>query len=126
MAAVYIPQIDARTLVNHAAIVTAGEEAILASLPEWSAVNSAELLMEGTEAQRTLGRDTLLEALQQPWSVTNPDFIEGVVAMAPFADGSRAAVLTDTPAGSAFAVIDTDGMRFCGRCGCRARWEACR
>jgi hypothetical protein len=104
-AGAYLPEIKARTQVNHAAIVTTGDEAILAGLPEWSAVNAGELLAEGTAAQQILGRYTLLEAMQQPWSISNADFIEEVTAMAPFADGTRAAVLTGVPSPAAFAVI---------------------
>lgn len=101
----YLPEIQARTQVNHAAIVTTGDEAILAALPEWSAVNAAELLAEGTATQQVLGRDTLLQAMQQPWSISNADFIEEVTAMAPLTDGTRAAVLTGVPSPGVFAVI---------------------
>jgi WD40 repeat protein len=104
-ASIYIPEIQAQTQVNHAAIATTGDEAILAELPEWSAVNASELLLEGTTAQQTLGRDTLLDAMQRPWSINNYDFVEAVTAITPFANGTRAAVLTASPSPATLAVI---------------------
>jgi hypothetical protein len=105
-AAAYVPKIRAETRVNHAAIVTTGDDAILNAMPEWSAANAATLLLEGTTAQQELGRSTLLQALQRPWAIGVVDFIESVRAMTPFDHGSLTALVAQTPRGSAFAVID--------------------
>jgi hypothetical protein len=102
----YLPEIQARSKINHAAIVTTGEQAVLDELPEWSAANAAELLMEGTSAQQALGRFTLLAALQQPWGISNVDYIENVRAMATVEAGRRAVVLAAVRGGSALAEID--------------------
>jgi hypothetical protein len=109
--AIYIPKIDAATLVNHAAIVTAGEQSVLDALPEWSAANAADLLLEGTGPQKVLGRDTLLQAMQRPWGITNVNFIANVRAISPLAGGTRAVVLAATTRGSALALIDSDSAR---------------
>ncbi len=106
-----IPKINAATLVNHAAIVTAGEQSVLDAMPEWSAANAADLLLEGTTPQKVLGRNTLLQALQRPWRITNVDFIANIRAISPLADGTQAVVLAATTNGSALALIDCDNAR---------------
>lgn len=107
----YLPEIQARSRINHAAIVTTGEQAVLDEMPEWSAANSAALLMEGTSAQQTLGRFTLLAALQRPWAISNVDYVESVRAMVTVDAGRRAVILAAVPGGSALAEIDVRQAR---------------
>lgn len=103
---VELPRVHLGARVNHAAIVTAGDEATLSYLPDWSAANAAALLLEGTAAQRTLGRNTLLQALGRPWPLGTADFLDSVTAMTPFAHGTRAAVLQVAEHGSGLTLID--------------------
>lgn len=103
-----LPQIASRSRINHAAIVTAGDRSILNELPEWSAVNAAALLVDGTPQQRELGRRTLLEALARPWAISNANFIDSVAATVPFAHGKLGAVVAAAPGGSGLAVVDVE------------------
>jgi hypothetical protein len=110
--AVVLPQIVAKTRNNHSAIVTTGDPAILAQLPEWSAANAGALLLNGTTAEQTLAEGTLLQALSQRWPISNVDFVANIVAMTPFAGGSRAAMVgASTSGGTAFAVLDVRASR---------------
>jgi hypothetical protein len=101
-----LPEIAARSRINHAAIVTTGNDAVLASLPDWSAANASALLIEGTEQQRELGRSTLIEALGRPWQISSFEQIDSVSSMVPYAGGRRGALVAVTKNGSGLALVD--------------------
>lgn len=98
--------LKANSRTNRAAIVTAGSDAVLDQMPEWSAANAAALMLEGSVAQRDLGRSTLLQAMVRRWAISDTNFIDSAVTAATFRDGTRAAVLALAPGGSGFALFD--------------------
>jgi hypothetical protein len=53
---------------NGQSFVTSGQQ-ILTKLPEWTGLLSGALLLQGTPAQQTLARQTLLSALTEPWGL---------------------------------------------------------
>ncbi len=95
-AAVYLPQIAARRNSNHEAIVTTGDTYLLSQLPAWSAANSGALLLHGTAPERTLARETILEAFSQPWEISYFGWITYPEALVPYDRGSRAVLLYRT------------------------------
>jgi hypothetical protein len=106
LAASVLPKISLGGKINRAAIVTAGDEGLLDKLPEWSAVESAELLVHGTATQKELGRRTLERALARPWRLSEFDYIDSARAAVPYDHGRRVAVLALSPSGSGLAIID--------------------
>lgn len=107
-----IPRIEANGRINHAAIVTSGSQVIIDQMPEWSAANSAALVLEGSGSERELGRHTLIQALGHPWEVADASFLDSVIATSTYAHGKRGLALTVSPRGSAVAIIDlqTDSL----------------
>jgi hypothetical protein len=103
-----IPRIQANSRISHAAIVTAGNKVLLDEMPEWSAANAADLLLEGTESERLLGFKTLLMAMDRQWEMANFGFIDSAIAASPFAHGSKGVVLAPTPKGSGLALVDVE------------------
>jgi hypothetical protein len=109
-----VASIQAFSRINHAAIVTAGDESVIDELPEWSAANAAMLVLNGTNTQRELGTTTLIQAMARPWSLGTISFIDSIRSMVPFADGTRSAVVALTPSGSSFAEVDVTRGRTIG------------
>jgi WD40 repeat protein len=101
-----IPRIQANARISRAAIVTAGNKVLLDEMPEWSAANAADLLLEGTEAERLLGVKTLLMAMTRPWEISDFGFIDSAIAAAPYNHGSKGVVLSLAPDGSGLALVD--------------------
>lgn len=101
-----IAALEASSRTNRASIVTAGDDAVLDQLPEWSAINGAALMLEGSPAQRRLGRSALLQAMVRPWETSDTTFIDSARSAATFRDGTRAAVIALVPGGSGFALFD--------------------
>jgi hypothetical protein len=92
--------------INRASLVTAGDSAILDQLPEWSAVQAAELLVHGSAQEQELARATLVRALGNPWRLSEFDFIDSGTAAVPFNGGEKTAVLALAHTGSAVAILD--------------------
>ena len=105
-AVIYLPQIVAKHYNNREAIVTTGDQAMLADLPEWSAANAGALLLTGTPQEKTLARATILDALRQSWSISNADWMPSVVNLVTYDAGARALLLYRARHGTGVAVFD--------------------
>jgi hypothetical protein len=104
--AVTVPAIRLSGYNNHEAIVTTGDQHILADLPEWSAANAAALMVNGTAAERALARGTLLQAMNLPWEISALQYWHQPYASAPFGHGTRAIISINDAGTSAISVID--------------------
>jgi hypothetical protein len=89
-AAVALPAIAVGTYDNKESIVTAGNQQLLADLPDWSAANAAALLLNGTPTEKVLARTTLLRALNMPWEIDGLQWQTPPFSSAVLAGGTRA------------------------------------
>jgi hypothetical protein len=102
-----VPQIINRSKMNRAAIVTLSGDGLVDQSTAWTAINAAQLLIEGTKTQKQLGRQTLTQALDRPWDIGEVDFIDSALAAAPFDHGRLAAILALSHTGhSGVAIVD--------------------
>jgi len=102
-----VPELQANSRASRAAIVTAGNSAVLDQMPEWSAANAATLMLEGSDAQRALGRSTVVQAMARPWQVSYLYSIDSVLNAASYEDGHLGVVLALTPdRSSGIAIVD--------------------
>ncbi|MBV1855734.1 hypothetical protein KUA19_36970 [Catellatospora sp. NEAU-YM18] len=106
IAAVAYPLIRRGGFNNHEAIATTGEPILVAEMPEWTAANAAALLRNGSPPQQQLARATLLETLNQPWTIGDASVIEAKLSVVLFHEGRHAAVLFRDGPVSALAVLD--------------------
>jgi hypothetical protein len=113
-ASVTLPKIAAAGRSNRQAIVTAGDQAFVSELPEWSAANAGALLLNGTPAERLLARNTLLQALGEPWRINALNFIGNLTSIAPFDRGSRAVVLGSGSKTTSVAILALPAGRVLG------------
>lgn len=99
--------IKAASHSNKEAIVTSGEAAIIAQLPEWSGANAGALLATGTAAEQALARATMLQAFAEPWDSNTLDFLRNTISLQPFDGGARAVALGLTATGGRTLAIMT-------------------
>lgn len=107
VAAVAIPTIKLGKFNNKESVVTSGDQAILRDLPEWSAANSAALLIDGTPQEKVLARATLLRAMNQPWELDALQWQTPPNSAVPFDHGKLAVVSV----GSGLAIINVNTQR---------------
>jgi WD40 repeat protein len=106
VASVVWPQMRLAGRNNHSAITLTGDPDTLVAMPEWTAVNSAAVLLNGSTAQRQLARATLLSAMALPWSVSALQSFRAVDDAVPFDGGRRAVVSFEWHGATNVAVLD--------------------
>lgn len=105
--------LDSRHL-GAAAVVSTGETYILDLMPEWSALNTAAMLLDGGPREQQVARRTLVAALSRPWPVSVIPFLDNVAGMAPFDHGRLAAALVSDRRGSGLVMLDVRKGRALG------------
>ncbi len=100
--AVAVPAIANGNYDDKESIVTTGNSYLLQDLPQWSAANSAALLLNGTPTERALAQVTLVAALNIPWELDALQWQAAVTSAVPF-DGGRQAIVS---VGAGLIVLD--------------------
>ncbi|HEX7305054.1 hypothetical protein [Lentzea sp.] len=72
ISAILIPNLQSLGRSNRNSLVTSGDGTVSREFPEWSALLSADLLLNGTDEQRDLARATLRQSLTAEWSLGGP------------------------------------------------------
>ncbi|MGA8113242.1 MAG: hypothetical protein WCA46_06240, partial [Actinocatenispora sp.] len=98
---VTVPLIRSAGRANKQSLVTSNNPVIERDLPEWSAMLSAALLVNGSDEQKALARSTVVRDLAVPWSyglvATNQGY--STEAVVPLARGRRTLVVLGTRRG---------------------------
>ncbi len=97
--AVSLPRLLKAKGTDFNVLVSFGDPASAREMPEWSSLQSAQLLLRGNAEQKALARWTLASLLSVPWSLGAPvlaldeDDTTGFAGLALLPDGRQAAVL---------------------------------
>jgi hypothetical protein len=106
VASVIWPQLRLAGRNNHSAITLTGDPDTLVAMPEWTAVNNAAVLLNGSAAQRQLARASLLSAMALPWSISALQSLRAVDTAAPYDAGQRAVVSFESHGATKAAMVD--------------------
>jgi hypothetical protein len=106
VAAWQYPQIRLGGNNNRSAITTAGDLDTLEAMPEWTAIHSAALLVNGNAAQRGLARASLLSAMSRPWAISMLQNLRSLGTAALFDRGRQAVVTFQSRGKTQLAVVD--------------------